>query len=336
MQNRAADEPLRVLLTGAGSIGKRHALNLRGLAPGAQLAMVCGSDESAAWARQNDITVVPTVEAALARKPQLAVVCSASSRHAHDLAILMDAAQALYIEKPVVTNADALRFLRNDIAQGWAKPSVVGCNLRYLGAVQKLQQAISDGLAGHIAIATLQVGQWLPDWRPGRDYRESYSAHRDQGGGVIFDLVHELDSAVNLFGDIAHGQAAAGRSGGLQIDSDDAAAITLQMASGLPVQITLDYTSRKPVRQYCVVGDKGTLRLDIVGKSLTLETGDGKLDLPAQPSDWDMGSTYKLAMQDLLNALGSATPTRYSLAQSLHVTQWMIDLEASAWRMKAQ
>ncbi|MBC7605249.1 MAG: Gfo/Idh/MocA family oxidoreductase, partial [Ramlibacter sp.] len=334
MQNRAADEPLRVLLTGAGSIGKRHAANLRELASGVQLAMVCGSEESLAWAQRNDVKAVVSVEAALAWRPMMAVVCSASSRHAHDLAILLPAVDALYIEKPVVTTVDALRLLRSAVAEGWSKPSVVGCNLRYLGAVGKLQQALAQGVAGHIAIATLQVGQWLPDWRPGRDYRECYSAHRDQGGGVIFDLVHEIDSAVNLFGDIAHGQAAAGRSSGLQIESDDAAAITLQMKSGLPVQVTLDYTSRKPVREYRAVGDKGTLILDVIARSLALATANSTQDVPTQASDWDMAATYKLAMQDLLDAWRTGAATRYSLAQSLHVTQWMIDLEASAWRLK--
>ena len=334
MQNRAADEPLRVLLTGAGSIGKRHAQNLRELVPGVELAMVCGSEASSGWARENDVKVVASVEAALAWQPRVAVVCSVSSRHAHDLAILLPATDAIYIEKPVVTTRDALRLLRNTIAEGWAKPSVAGCNLRYLGAIQKLKQAIDNGVAGNISIATLQVGQWLPDWRPGRDYRESYSAHREQGGGVIFDLVHEIDSAANLFGDIARGQAAAGRTGGLQIESDDAAAITLQMKSGLPVQVTLDYTSRKAVREYRVIGDKGTLTLDIVNRKFSFETTSGKNDLPTEPSDWDMAATYKIAMQELLDALRTGSATRYSLAQSLHVTQWMIDLEASAWRKK--
>ena len=335
MQNRAAIEPLRVLLTGAGSIGRRHAHNLRELVPDAQLAMVCGSEASRVSAAQLGATALPSVQEGLAWKPSMAVVCSVSSRHGLDLALLMPAVEALYVEKPVVIGAASLGVLRHVVDAGWNKPSVVGCNLRYLGAVGKLRRAIEEGVAGKLSIASLQVGQWLPDWRPGRDHRSGYSAQRENGGGVIFDLVHEIDSAVNLFGEIANGQAAAGRSGSLQIESDDAAAITLQMKSGLPVQVTLDYTSRKPVREYRVVGDQGTLRLDIVGKTLVLETGEGRQDLATEAADWDMAATYRLAMRDLLDAWRTVTPTRYSLAQALHVTQWMIDLEASAWRMKA-
>ena len=335
MQNRAADKPLRVLLTGAGSIGRRHAQNLRELVPDVQLAMVCGSEQSRACAAQVKAATLASVPDGLAWGPSMAVVCSVSSRHGLDLALLMGVVDALYVEKPVVIGAASLGVLRHAIEGGWDRASVVGCNLRYLGAIGKLRRAIDEGAAGKVSIASLQVGQWLPDWRPARDHRASYSAHREQGGGVIFDLVHEIDSAVNLFGEISKGQAVAGHSGSLQIESDDAAAITLQMKSGLPVQVTLDYTSRKPVREYRVVGDRGTLRLDIVGKTLVLETGESQQDIATEAADWDMAATYKLAMRDLLDAWRTGTLTRYSLAQSLHVTQWMIDLEASAWRKKA-
>ena len=30
-----------------------------------------------------------------------------------------------------------------------------------------------------------EVGQYLPDWRPGTDYRTGVSASRDQGGGAL-------------------------------------------------------------------------------------------------------------------------------------------------------
>ncbi|MES2633439.1 MAG: Gfo/Idh/MocA family oxidoreductase [Pseudomonadota bacterium] len=332
MQNRAASDRPRVLLTGAGSIGRRHAQNIRELVPDAELFMVATRDESVQWVHQFAATPVESVAAGLAVRPQIAVICSVSAQHAAELDALMDAVEALYIEKPVVIAAASLRAIQRRIEAGWDRPSVVGCNLRYLGAVNKLKAACESAAAGRIARANLQVGQWLPDWRTGRDYRESYSAHRDQGGGVIFDLVHEIDSAAYLFGDIAMGQAAASNSGSLQIDSDDAAAITLSMKSGLPVQVTLDYVSRKPVREYLVVGDKGTLRLDIVGRQLTLQDANERRDIETQASDWDMAGTYRLAMQDLLDAWRTGSKTRYDLQHAMHVTRWMIDLEATAWR----
>lgn len=332
MQNRAADEPLRVLLTGAGSIARRHASNLRRLVPHAQIMMVSNRQPQDV-PPDSEATLVPAVEAGLEARPHIAVVCSVSAAHARDLSLLMPQVEALYIEKPVVIDRSGLQSVGALVDDGWDKPTVVGCNLRYLGALRKLKAACEAGEAGRLARASLEVGQWLPDWRAGRDYRESYSAKRAQGGGVIFDLVHELDSASFLFGDIAHGQAAAGHSGSLDIDSDDSAAITLMMTSGLPVQVSLDYVSRKPVREYRVVGDKGTLRMDIVSRELVLEEGGRNRVLPTEPADWDMAGTYRAAMEDLLRGWRTGSPTGYSLSQAMHTTSWMIELEASAWRM---
>jgi len=240
--------------------------------------------------------------------------------------------EALYIEKPVVIDRAGLQSIRALLDSGWDKPTVVGCNLRYLGAVRKLKDACDAGDVGRLARASLQVGQWLPDWRAGRDYRESYSARRAQGGGVIFDLVHELDSASFLFGDIAHGQAAAGNSGSLGIDSDDAATISLMMGNGLPVEVSLDYISRRPVREYRVVGDRGTLRMDIIARQLVVETSVETRVLPTELADWDLAGTYRLAMEDLLRAWRTGSPTFYSLPQAMATSSWMIELEAAAWR----
>ena len=332
MQNRASNEPPRVLLTGAGAIGRRHAQNLRDLEPGAEIAVVCHSPESRNWVADFGATPVDSVAAGLQRRPQVAVVCSVSAAHAHDLVSLMSEVEALYIEKPVVIDKISLQSIQTLLDSGWSRSTVVGCNLRYLGSIEKLKEAVDSGEAGRLAHASLRVGQWLPDWRSGRDYRDTYSAHRDQGGGVIFDLVHELDSACFLFGDIARGQAVAGRSGSLQIHADDSAIITLLMKSSLPVLVSLDYISRKPVREYRVTGDAGTLRLDVVARELAVENADGIRSLETTPADWEMAHTYRLAMQDLLQSWRTGSPTRYNLAQALHTTSWMIELEAAAWR----
>lgn len=332
MQNPGAKAPLRALLTGAGSIGRRHAENLRRLVPDARISCVCRSEASRAWAVAFGAQPFPSVEAALEQDVQLAVVCGASSSHAGDLELLMPAARALYVEKPVVTTPSALQAVQRALDAGWNKPSVVGCNLRYLGALARLKQALDQGAAGRCVHASLRVGQWLPDWRPQRDWRAGYSAHRSQGGGVIFDLVHELDSAILLFGSVDRGQAAAGSLSSLGLEADDTAAITLLMRSGLPVQVTLDYVSRVPLREYVVVGDEATLRLDVVGRQLSVAGPGGSRPMPTDDADWDMPGTYVAAMSELLGALETGAATRYSLRDAMHTTHWMLQLESTAWR----
>ncbi len=335
MQNIEQNASLQILLTGAGSIGRRHAQNLRTMLPNANYSVVCRSEDSRAWANAFGAQIKLSVDDALQSKVDLAVISSGSVRHADELMKIMPHVQALYVEKPLLTDSTALIALKSLLANGWKKASVVGCNLRYLGAIEKLHQAITAGMVGRVVHASLRVGQWLPDWRASRDWRAGYSAHRDQGGGVIFDLVHELDSAIRLFGPIANGQAAAASLSSLAIDADDSAAIILQMQSGLPVQIGLDYVSRQPIREYFVVGDQASLRLDILGRQLQLINATETRLLHTVEADWDVASTYTLAMADLVRAWHSGTPSCYGLLQALHTTEWMLKLEKNAWRTQA-
>ena len=62
---------------------------------------------------------------------------------------------------------------------------------------------------------------YLPDWRPGQDYRKTYSAHKDLGGGVSIDLIHEWDYLTYLFGWPKKVHSFIGKKSNLEIDSDD-------------------------------------------------------------------------------------------------------------------
>ena len=79
-------------------------------------------------------------------------------------------------------------------------PVVVGCNLRYMPSLQRVQEVLRRGVLGRIVRAQFEVGQNLAQWRPGRELGTSYSACAEQGGGVLLDLVHEVDLARWMLG----------------------------------------------------------------------------------------------------------------------------------------
>ena len=69
--------------------------------------------------------------------------------------------------------------------------------------------------------ARVICSSYLPDWRPGVDYRTVYSAHKALGGGVTIDLIHEWDYLVDLFGVPQKLYNFKGTYSDLEIDSDD-------------------------------------------------------------------------------------------------------------------
>ncbi|WP_298654045.1 Gfo/Idh/MocA family oxidoreductase, partial [uncultured Proteiniphilum sp.] len=60
-----------------------------------------------------------------------------------------------------------------------------------------------------------------PDWRPNTDYKKSYSAKKEEGGGVSIDLIHEWDYLIYLFGFPQEVYNLQGKFSHLDINSED-------------------------------------------------------------------------------------------------------------------
>ncbi len=130
----------------------------------------------------------------------------------------------------------------------------------------------------NILYAGIMAGQYLPTWRPGRDYREAYSASVDQGGGVLRDLSHELDYTLMLFGEIITITAFDEKVSSLAIDADDLFTAIGRTSKGTVINLTLDYISKHPLRRMIVHSDRLTVEADLVDSTMRFwdETGNGR------------------------------------------------------------
>jgi predicted dehydrogenase len=321
--NTTPDQPL-VLIAGTGSIGQRHIRNLRQLRPRARFAFLRRGARRDAMANDLGAEVVESTEAALALRPTLAVVATPSDQHAALLHSLLQAGVPTYIEKPVVTTLADCASLRS-LATGTLPPTQVGCVLRFLPSLRQLRLWLSDRRLGRVVRATFEVGQWLPDWRPMQDYRQSYSAHAAQGGGVVFDLVHEIDLACWFFGPCALQAAWGGHHSSLEICSEDVAHLALQGSSHELIGLQLDYVSRVPVRRIHVVGDEASATWDLPRKTLELHAPAGSTYIT---EGFDTAAAYVEAMRELLDAAAHGTPTSLPLIEGLPATDIAIRANA--------
>jgi predicted dehydrogenase len=108
--------------------------------------------------------------------------------------------------------------------------------------------------------ARAEVGEYLPEWHPWEDYRQSYSAQRTLGGGAVLTFSHELDSVCWLFGAPQRVTAIAAHASSLEMDAEDVAEIVLQFPGGPIASVHVDFVRRPQSRTLEVVGEEGVLR----------------------------------------------------------------------------
>ena len=319
-----------VLITAAGSIARRHAHNLREQQPQARISVVTRAPVQRLADWPPGVQAVASFDEGMAAAPDAVMICSVSSAHGPELFATLAAGLPAFVEKPLLTSPVELAQLEASLAR--VHPAcAVGCNLRFLPSLQRLRAALQQGVIGNLARAHLEVGQWLPDWRPGRPVQESYSADAARGGGVVFDLVHEIDAALWLLGDLDLAAAVGGNFSNLALRAPDTTVALLRTSSGSPVTVSLDYVSRQPVRRYVFVGDAGTLLWDLQLGRLRLVRPDGEQELAGAPADFALAQTYKAELGEWLAAIvRGAAPATSALGSGVHTARLMLAIAKAA------
>ena len=189
-------------------------------------------------------------------------VTNPTSLHYAAIAKFKNHAAAFFIEKPLFDSIYVDESLLKDIKH---IPTYVACPLRYHPVLQYIEQHVDYKSA--IAVRAIS-SSYLPDWRPGQDYRKCYSAHRDMGGGVAIDLIHEWDYLTHFFGIPKVVFSLQERFSSLDIDSDDVA-IYIAKTEKTTIELHLDYFGRETLRSLDLFMADDTIQCDIAGGKIT-------------------------------------------------------------------
>jgi len=145
---------------------------------------------------------------------------------------------------------------------------MTGYNLRFQSSLQAFREQVSQKRVGDILLVRAEVGQYLPNWRPGNDYRKAVSAQKKTGGGVLLELSHELDYIGWVFGDYRWVKSHISKQSDLEIDVEDNAVIILGLNSEnnkeIVVSLNMDFIRHDDIRLCTAIGDNGSLRWDAI------------------------------------------------------------------------
>jgi predicted dehydrogenase len=185
-------------------------------------------------------------------------------------------------------------------------------------------------LKGYLADGGVRVnevnvycGSYLPDWRPGRDFREVYSAREELGGGVHLDLIHELDYCTWLFGMPERSEGLRRRGSSLGISAADFAGFRL-LYPGFTASVTLNYYRRDAKREIEIVGEDGTVTGDLLGCRVR-RVGDGAVLFEG---DGDVSRTYVAQMRYFLDEVGAGRQPMNSVDEAVEVLRIALHGEA--------
>lgn len=186
---------MNVLITGLGSIARKHIEALHKALPGERHTITAlRSGHGSSPAPEGVISVTDLSEADMARM-DFAIISNPTSAHAATVAKLLPYRLPLMIEKPVFDTPAHAALIEQAQSQGTL--TYVACNLRFLSCLRFLKEHIAGMRINEVNV---YCGSHLPSWRPGTDWRKCYSAIPELGGGVHLDLIHELDYVCWLFG----------------------------------------------------------------------------------------------------------------------------------------
>ena len=256
---------MKFLIIGCGSIGERHIRNLRNLSVDNILACDTNSDRLYLMKEKYNTEIYKDLDEALKKKPDAVLVCTPPNLHIPIALKAVEHNAHIFIEKPISHNLEKVDdFLTK--ADRKKLIVLVGYNLRFHPGIQLIKKMIDEKVIGRVLSARAEVGQYLPDWRPSQDYRQSYTGKNDMGGGIILDGSHEIDYIRWLLGDITEVSCFADKVSDLDVDVEDTAEILLKFKNNIIAEIHLDFVQRAYSRNCKIIGEEGTLIWDCPGK----------------------------------------------------------------------
>ena len=316
----------RVLVIGQGSIGKRHSRLLTKQFPELSVTsighrQVYGDD----FAKSGQFNTPVDPGKLLEANPDAAIVAGPASAHLAIARCLLNAGVHVLIEKPVACTSEGVKELQL-LAERRRCVVLLGYNLRFSNSLNRFKQCLTDQIVGRILSVRCEVGQYLPDWRCGADFKQSVSAQKLLGGGVLLELSHEIDYLQWIFGSIClvSGQLLQQSEWGL--DVEDTAHILLTFtprnnSSALVASLNMDFIRRDSTRMCVAIGEEGSLLWDAIeGRVSVRYAGSSKWE-PIFTENVDGEETYLKEHHHFFECIQNQHAPLVGIAQGLRVME---------------
>lgn len=277
---------LNVCFVGVGSIAKRHIRNLKKVCEKRNIylridALRHGDYDTKETERLGICNVYKDCSE-MKKVYDVVFITNPTALHLETLEKLSRFGRHFFIEKPICSLGQLKRACALDLTKNAVY--YVACPLRYNAVIQYIKKNVK---AEDILCVRSISSSYLPDWRPGTDYRNTYSAHTSMGGGVSIDLIHEWDYITWLLGEPKEVNYMSGKISELEIDSEDFAVYTAGYGDKI-VELHLDYFGRRTIREILVFTKEETILGDIADNKIMFLNSGKHMDFREERDDYQI------------------------------------------------
>jgi len=299
----ATDSP--ILIFGVGSIGERH------------LGILQKLDYTNLWMyRQRNLplrTLNPAdfrVATDLAALDQIAfkaaIVCTPTAQHLPQTLWCVRRKIPVLVEKPISHSLNGFEELRDALRE---HPTLVrvAYMLRFHSFFQQIKVWTESGELGSLLSVQTYWGEYLPDWHPWEDYRQSYAARQELGGGVALTLSHDLDLVNWLAGSsVAAWNTLKNYRSNLEIDVESGADVSLRYDNGVTAHCHLNFHERVPRRWYRFAFSEGSVEVDYLQATCTVFRPNQEPDIKRRPN-FDRNQLFEDQARDFLQTINKGS-----------------------------
>lgn len=318
---------MKFLIVGFGSIGRRHFQNL-----------VTLGEKDILFYRTNNSTlddvelanypVETDLDSALSQEPDAVIIANPSAYH---LDVAIPAARQgchILLEKPVSHSMQRVKEF-SKIVQKSGSRVLVGFQFRYHPNLIKVKQLLEEKKIGRVLSFRSHWGEYLPGWHPWEDFRSSYAARKDMGGGVLLTLCHNFDYLRWLLGDALVHSALLGYNSGLGIEVEDTADVSLICGQDVNGSLHLNFTQLPAKHTLELVGNMGSIYWDYYQNQVDLYTFDKTGALSSEryfaPDEFDRNELFIDEMKHFIDLVEGKVDPICSLNDGIKALELSIE-----------
>lgn len=320
---------MKFLIAGLGSIGRRHLRNLRALGH-EDILLYRTHRATLPDAELEGLPVYTELDRALEEEPDGVIVANPTALHVLVATAAAQAGATLLIEKPISDSLIGLSDLKTALAKS-GKAAMIGFHFRFHPVLRQIKTLLESEQLGKPLSARAHWGEYLPGWHPWEDYRLSYAARAELGGGVVNTLSHPLDYLRWLLGEVVNVNARIGHLSALELDVEDCAEILMGFANGSSASVHLDYFQQPPSHTLEITCENGRVCWDNAdGKAQVYRAQSGAPTQLTPPEGFERNQMFLEEMAGFVRLCRGESLPHCSLADGIRVQELVLAAKQSA------